>query len=517
MVPLTEQIESGVTAPLLHMQDVRKSFGHVEVLHGVSLEVRAGEIHALVGENGAGKSTLMKILAGVYSDFTGEMRVGGKPARFHNPREAEAAGIAIIHQELSLVPYLSVAENMFLGREPLTAFRTVDHGRMRREAQRFLQELAPNIDVRRPVAHYSLSVQQLIEIGKALSGQAKILILDEPTSALTDAETARLFDILRNLRKQGTGLIYISHKLDEIDELADRVTVLRDGEWIGTHDAADITRDLMIREMVGRQIEQLFPERATEPGPELFRVDHATLADPGSPKKLVDDVSLVVRAGEIVGLGGLMGSGASELLGCIFGRYGRRAKGVYALEGERYFPTTPRHAIDSGIALLTNDRKTTGLVLSMSVLENMTLASLRRASTMGWLHPRQERWLYGPLAEELSLKTPSMVAPMTALSGGNQQKVALAKWLMTEPKLLLLDEPTRGVDVGAKSEIYELMNRWTDRGMGILLITSELPELLAMSDRIIVMSQGRITAELSREEATQESVMAAAVITRVQT
>ena len=496
---------------LLRMEDVRKGFDGVEVLHGVSLAVRPGEIHALVGENGAGKSTLMKSLAGVHTDFTGRLEVDGAPVRFNSPREAEAGGVAIIHQELSLVPYMSVAENMFLGREPLTRWRTVDHGRMRSEAERFLAPLAPDIDVRRQVVEFSVSVQQLIEIGKALSQNAQVLILDEPTSALSDAEAARLFEILRGLRDRGVGLIYISHKLDEVYELADRITVLRDGELIGCRRTAELDREELIHWMVGRQIEQLFPKHVVEPGRELLRVEHLSLADPRGGRLLVGDVNLAVRAGEIVGLGGLMGSGASELLGSIFGQYGRSPTGKVWVEGKPFTPRSPRGAIEAGIALVTNDRKATGLVLSMSVLHNMTLASLRRATQKGWLRGGLERQFAGPLGREFSLKSPSLEAPITSLSGGNQQKVVLAKWLMTQPRLLLLDEPTRGIDVGAKADVYELMNRWTAAGLGILLITSELPELLAMSDRIIVLAHGRQTAELSREEATQEKVMAAAV------
>lgn len=512
------QTRNGIPSPdassLLRMEDVRKSFDGVEVLHGVSMDVRPGEIHALVGENGAGKTTLMRILAGVYTDYTGELLIRGARVRFSSPRDAEKSGVAIIHQELSLVPYLSVAENMFLGREPLTRWRTVDHHRMRGDARRFLAELAPYIDVSQPVAQFGVSVHQLIEIGKALSRQARILILDEPTSALTDTEAARLFDILRKLRGQGVGLIYISHKLDEVYSLADRITVLRDGEMIGTRPTGELERDELIRWMVGRQIDQLFPKHASEPGRELLSVQGLSLLDQATGKRLVDDVSLSVHAGEIVGLGGLMGSGASELLGAIFGRYGNRLAGSIRIDGRPYRPTNPVRAIEAGIALVTNDRKTSGLVLSMSVLHNMTLASLKRATQRGWLRGDRERRFAGPLGRDFALKAPSLDAPVTSLSGGNQQKVVLAKWLMTEPKLLLLDEPTRGIDVGAKAEIYELMNRWTGEGLGILLITSELPELLAMSDRIIVMSHGRQTAELTRDEFSQEAVMAAAVSTR---
>lgn len=493
------------------MCNVRKGFDGVEVLHGVSLDVRAGEIHALVGENGAGKSTLMKILAGVYGDYTGSLEIDGQPMRLDSPRDAEEAGIAIIHQELALVPYLSVAENMFLGRELMTPWRTVDHRRMRSEAQRFLENLAPGIDVRRPVAEFSVGVQQLIEIGKALSINARILILDEPTSALSESEATRLFDILRDLRRRGVGLIYISHKMKEIYELSDRITVMRDGEYIGCKHAADLPREELIRWMVGRQIEQLFPKHVAARGQELLRVENLTLHLPGAPRPIVDDVSLSVHAGEVVGLGGLMGNGASELFGAIFGRYGRHVRGRMFVEGRPLLPVSPADAIAARIAMLTNDRKVTGLVLPMSVLHNMTLAGLHRAAPGGWLRRGLEKQLAEPLGHDLSLKAPSIDSPVTALSGGNQQKVVLAKWMMTEPHVLLLDEPTRGIDVGAKAEIYQLMNRWTAAGMGILLITSELPELLAMSDRILVMAQGRLTAEIPRDQATQERVMAAAV------
>ncbi len=497
--------------PLLLMRDVRKSFDGVEVLHGVSLEVRAGEIHALVGENGAGKSTLMKILAGVYTEYEGAVEIAGRPVRFGSPRDAELGGVAIIHQELALVPWLSVAENMFLGREPMTRWQTVDYARMRADAERFLAALAPGIDVGRPVAEYGVSIQQLIEIGKALSRDARILILDEPTSALSESEAERLFVILRGLRDQGTALIYISHKMDEIYRIADRITVLRDGSFIGCKPAGDLPRDEMIRWMVGRRIDQLFPKHAAVPGRELLRVERLTLRDDRTHKPLVDDASLTLRAGEVVGLGGLLGSGASELLGCIFGAYGRRPTGACWLEGRPFAPASPREAIEAGIAMVTNDRKASGIVPAMSVLHNMTLAALARATRRGLISGGVERGLAGPMSRELSLKAPSLTAPITSLSGGNQQKVILAKWLLTQPRLLLLDEPTRGIDVGAKADIYELMNRWTAAGMGILLITSELPELLAMSDRILVMARGRITAELTREEATQERVMAAAV------
>ncbi len=499
-------------APLLELRGMSKAFGGVEVLHGVDFDLLAGEVHALVGENGAGKSTLMKILCGVHSEYQGTIQLNGRHAQFRSPRDAEAAGVAIIHQELSLVPDMTVAENIFLGREPLTRLGTVDHGLMRREAGQVLGDrLGLRVDVTRRMGEMPIAVQQLAEIAKALSRRARVLVMDEPTSALADAEAERLFAVIAQLKADGVGIVYISHKMEEIYRLADRITVLRDGEHIGTAPAKDLPTEQMITWMVGRKIDQFFPKVVASAGDEVLRVEHMSLRQGRTGKRLVDDASFSVRRGEIVGLGGLMGCGHSELLGAIFGRYGSQPQGRIWLDGQELRPGSPKDAIRAGMALLTNDRKVTGLVMPMSIQQNMTLAALKRAAPGEWLQASIERELAVPFVKQLSIRLRTMGDSVGTLSGGNQQKVVLAKWLMTQPKVLLLDEPTRGIDVGAKHDLYEQMNQLAAAGIGIVLITSELPELLAMSDRILVMSRGRITAELTRDQATQERVMAAAM------
>ncbi len=497
---------------LLQMRAIRKAFAGVQAVRDVSFEVRAGEIHGLVGENGAGKSTLMRILSGAVSPDAGEIVLRGKPLRFASPQAAQAAGIAMIHQELSLVPTTSVAANILLGHEPRTPLRLLRLAEMNGEADRLMQELDTPVDVHRRVEEFSIAVQQMIEVAKALSHRATLIIMDEPTSALAEAEVEKLFGIIRALRDRGVAIVYISHKMDEIYELCERVTVLRDGEHVGTGGISEVPRDQLIQWMVGRKIEQLFPQHQATPGEEVLRAEGITLvADDGTGRKLVDDVSLSLRSGEIVGLAGLRGSGASELMGCIFGQFGTRPRGRVAVRGREMRPSSPLHAIRAGVAMLTNDRKATGLILPMSVLHNLTLASLEAVAPGGILRRARELALATPLVASLAIRAASVDAEVNSLSGGNQQKVALAKWLMTGPEALLLDEPTRGIDVGAKTEVYQLMNRLVQEGKGILLITSELPELLAMSDRILVMHRGRVSAELSRAEATQERVMAAAM------
>ncbi len=502
----------GGAGPLLEMRGIRKAFGGVEVLHGVDFDLQRGEVHALVGENGAGKSTLMKILCGVHAVYAGQIFLGGRPVRFRSPRDAEGYGVAVIHQELSLVPDMTVAENLFLGSEPTTRMGTVNHRLMRRQAERLLGErLGLHVDADRPIGELPIGVQQLTEVAKALSRDARILIMDEPTSALAEAEAERLFDIIAQLRNAGVGVVYISHKMDEIYRLANRITVLRDGERVGTAASDGLSRDEMITWMVGRKIDQFFPKRPAQPKEAVLRVEHLTLCQPGTDKKVVDDVSLAVRGGEIVGLGGLMGCGHTELLGAVFGRFGKRPRGRIWVDGREVPMDRPATAIRAGMALLTNDRKASGLVGTLSALHNITLAALRRAAPGGWVRGGLERRLAEPYVDALGIRLRSLTDDVGTLSGGNQQKVVLAKWLMTRPKVLLLDEPTRGVDVGAKHDLYEQMNQLAAVGIGIVLITSELPELLAMSDRILVMSRGRITAELTREQATQERVMAAAM------
>jgi ABC-type sugar transport system ATPase subunit len=499
-------------APLLEMRGIRKAFAGVQAVRGVDFAVRAGEIHGLVGENGAGKSTLMRILSGALPPDGGDVVLRGSPVRLPSPQAAQALGIAMIHQELSLVPSLSVAANVLLGHEPRSRLGLLQLREMQEQAARLMQQLETPVDVGSAVEDFGIAVQQMVEVAKALSHRASLIVMDEPTSSLAEAEVARLFGVIRGLRDRGVAIVYISHKMDEIYELCDRVTVLRDGEWVGTAATSDLTREQLIQWMVGRKIEQFFPKHTATPGAEVLRVEGMTLdADDGSGRRVVDGVSLVVRAGEIVGLAGLRGSGASELMGCIFGRFGARARGAVEVAGRQARVTSPAQAMRLGMALLTDDRKATGLVLPMSVLHNMTLASLGRVAPSGVVRRREEVRLSRSLAASLAVKARSLDDEVSSLSGGNQQKVALAKWLMTEPRVLLLDEPTRGVDVGAKTEVYQLMNRLVGEGKGILLTTSELPELLAMADRIIVLHRGRVTVDLPGAEATQERVMAAAM------
>ncbi|MGD8452658.1 MAG: sugar ABC transporter ATP-binding protein [Phycisphaerae bacterium] len=503
--------EPAGNTPLVRMTGISKRFGRVPVLFGVDFEIRAGEVHALAGENGAGKSTLIKILAGVHTDHEGTIELSGRRVRLSSPLDAADRGISVIHQELSLVPTMSVADNIFLGRWPTRAGLVRD-GTQHAAARRLLQQFGIDVDVRRLAGDLPIAMQQLIEIAKALGQDARVIVMDEPTSALNAPEVERLFGLIDDLRARGCGIVYITHKMEEIERIADRITVLRDGALIGSAPAAELPPAKLIHWMVGRDIDAQFPRHAPRLGTERLRIADFTV--PGSERAArpaVEDVSLAVHAGEILGIAGLQGSGNSELLLGLFGARGRRVRGQVWLDGRPVRLRNPRQAIERGVALLTSDRKTTGLVLSLSVVANATLADLRRLSLCGWRRPGRERRATRTLADALQLRAASLDMEVSELSGGNQQKVALAKWLQTEPRLLLLDEPTRGVDVGAKREIYELMNEWTARGIAIMLITSEMPELLALSDRIVVLHRGRVTAELTREQATADLVLAAAM------
>jgi ABC-type sugar transport system ATPase subunit len=500
------------TNVLADMRQISKQFGRVRVLRDVDFGVRAGEIHVLAGENGAGKSTLIRILGGVYTDFDGQMSVGGQPYAPRDPLDAGRHGVTVIHQELSLIPDMTVADNIFLGRPPTTRGGFVASRRLQEAAAEALARLDLQLDVSRPVGSYSIATQQLIEIAKALSQNARILVMDEPTSALNAPEVERLFHLVRHLRKQGCGIVYITHKMEEIERLADRITVLRDGERIGTAAAARLPQDKLIHWMVGRQMDKQFPRHAPHPGDMRLAVEGLHVYPRGaSAPATVRGVRLEVRSGEILGIGGLQGSGASDLFWGIFGAFGSRTRGRIRLDERSVRFRSPRQAIAAGLALLTNDRKATGLVLPASITRNTVLADLQRFSPAGWCLPGRERAATRRITSALQLRAASLEMPVAALSGGNQQKVALAKWLQTEPRVLLLDEPTRGVDVGAKREIYALMNQWTAAGIAILLITSEMPELLAMSDRILVMHRGRTTAEFSAAEATADKVLSAAM------
>jgi ABC-type sugar transport system ATPase subunit len=494
------------------MTGIAKRFGSVLVLDGVDLEVFAGEVHVLAGENGAGKSTLVKILAGVHTDFEGTLEIDGRPVRPDSPLAANALGVAMIYQELSLVPSMRVADNIFLGRSPTSRAGLIDDRAQRAEARRLLEPLGIEVDVDRLVEQLPIGTRQLIEIAKALSYRAKVIVMDEPTSALSAPEVERLFGLIARLKAQGRGIVYITHRMEEIDAIADRITVLRDGRFVGSAPAAELPTPRLVEWMVGREVAQQFPRHEARPGAERLRVEEFVVTGGArSARPLVDRVGFSVRAGEILGIGGLQGSGASAMLMGLAGAYGDRARGRVWLDGRPVCIRRPRDAIDRGMAMLTNDRKATGLVLSMSVVANATLADLRRLAPGGWRRPRREREATSRLSEALHLRAASLEMEVGELSGGNQQKVALAKWLQTDPRILLLDEPTRGVDVGAKREIYQLMNEWTLRGIAIILITSEMPELLAMSDRILVLHRGRAIAELSRGQATAQRVLEAAM------
>ncbi|MCO6511241.1 MAG: xylose ABC transporter ATP-binding protein [Aridibacter famidurans] len=498
--------------PLLEMRLITKEFPGVKALDEVTFDLCEGEFHALVGENGAGKSTLMKVLSGVYpyGDYSGEILIEGAEARFHDVGDAERAGIAIIFQELSLVKELTVAENIFLGREP-ARFGIIDRLRLYREASNLLSDLGLRIDPRAEVGDLGIGQQQLVEIAKALSQEAKILVLDEPTAALTDTEVETLFGILENLRSRGVGMVYISHKLEEVFRMSDRITVLRDGKTVGTFPAADVVRESVISMMVGREVGDIFPEVTHEFGDTVFEVRDLTSQDPDHPgRMLVDDVSFSVRRGEVLGIAGLMGAGRTDLLMALFGAARGKVTGEVLIEGRRVEIDSPRDAIRNGIGFVTEDRKRYGLVIGQTVRENVTLACLKKISGGFFTNRSKERAATERMLEKLNIKAPSVASEAGTLSGGNQQKVVLAKWLLTEPKVLFLDEPTRGIDVGAKQEIYAEINRLAEEGLAIVMVSSELPEVLGLADRVIVLHEGRKTGDFSKSGATPESVMAAA-------
>jgi len=484
----------------------------VKALDGVSFDLNEGEIHALVGENGAGKSTLIKILAGVYPhpEYGGEIVLDGSERRFANVRESEHAGIAIIFQELSLVKELSVAENIFLGREP-RRFGIIKWEELYSRAQKLLDELHLQIDPRTPVVNLGIGQQQLVEIAKALSQSARILVLDEPTAALTDAEVETLFGILNNLRARGVAMIYISHKLDEVFRLSDRITVLRDGRTIDTSATSAADEAGVISKMVGRAVDQIFPEARHDRGEVVFEARNVTVEDPSVPgKRLVERVAFRAHKGEVLGIAGLMGSGRSELLMAIFGAHSGRKSAEILVDGKQVQIRSPSDAIRHGIGFVTEDRKRYGLILDQTILRNMTLACLPRVSGRFITNEDAEAAAGERAAADLRIKANSVFTVAGTLSGGNQQKVVLAKWLLTNPRVLFLDEPTRGIDVGAKQEIYAQINRLAESGLAIILVSSELPEVLGLSDRVIVLHEGRITGEFTRAEATPEAVMSCA-------
>lgn len=495
---------------LLQMLSITKDFPGVRALDNVNFDLIKGECHALVGENGAGKSTLMKILSGVYpfGSYSGEILVEGKAKRFYSVKDAEASGIGIIFQELSLVKDLSIAENIFLGSLP-SNFGIVNRDELNQRATQLLKDLHLFIDPSITAGDLSIGKQQIIEIAKALSKNAKILVLDEPTSALTDSETEVLFEIIRKLKAKDVGLIYISHKLEEVFSISERITVLRDGKTVLTKNTKDTTKEEIIAHMVGRQIETIFPKTSHKPEDEALRVENFSVYN-RFDRKVVSDVSFFVRKGEVLGIAGLIGAGRSELLMGIFGAWQGKTEGLVFLDGRRVSIKSPTDAIRVGIGFVTEDRKRYGLVLEKSIQENVTLASLKEISKHFLLDKIKEIFIAKNLIDSLHIKTQSPTSIVATLSGGNQQKVVLAKWLLTKPKILFLDEPTRGIDVAAKQEFYLQIDQLAKQGLAIVLVSSELPEILGLSDRILVMHEGKLTAEFDREQATPEKIMMAA-------
>lgn len=490
----------------LTLLGVRKEFPGVVALDGVDFELRPGEVHALVGENGAGKSTLMKIISGAYRMTQGRMLMRGREVRIRNPRHAQDLGISIIYQELNLVPHLTVEENIFLGREPRTRFGLIDARQIRTTSERLLADLRVGISPASRVSALGIAEMQMVEIAKALAFEARVLIMDEPTSALTDRETETLFATIDDIKSRGVSIIYISHRLEEIFRIADRATVMRDGRIVATHDVAHLSTAQLIREMVDREVNDHYPKQPAAIGPVVLKVENLCAGS------RVRGVNLELHAGEVVGLAGLMGSGRTELARAIFGA-DPIDSGRVLIHGADLPPNSPSAAIAAGIGFLTEDRKGEGLVLQFSVRQNVTLPAIRSMSRAGVIDQVAELAAADGAISDLHIKTPSADVQVSNLSGGNQQKVVLSKWLGIRARVLIFDEPTRGIDVGAKIEIYGLMNKLVDEGVAILMISSDLPEVLGMSDRILVMNEGRIAGELARSEATQEKVMALAVDT----
>jgi D-xylose transport system ATP-binding protein len=497
---------------LLEMREITKEFPGVKALDGVTFDLQEGEFHALVGENGAGKSTLMKVLSGVYpyGTYGGDILIDGEVKTFHNIRQAEEAGIAIIFQELSLVKELTVAENIFLGREP-SRFSVINWSEVYSRSAKLLRDLNLPLDPHTQVGKLGIGHQQLVEIAKALSQKARILVLDEPTAALTESEVETLFTILNDLRSRGVGMIYISHKLSEVFAMSDRITVLRDGRTVGTESSLALDKDKAIAMMVGREVGDIFPETTHDLGDIALEVRNLTAFDPDVPgKKLVDDVSFSVRKGEVLGIAGLMGAGRSESLMSIFGAWRGHHSGEVYVDGKKVNVTSPSDAIEHGIGFVTEDRKRFGLILDQTILDNSTLAGLKRISGAFLTHRSRETVATQRVMRSLRVKAGSPLTITGTLSGGNQQKVVLGKWLLTEPKVLFLDEPTRGIDVGAKQEIYAEINKLAAGGVAIVMVSSELPEVLGLADRILVLHEGKLTGEFMKTEATPEKVMVAA-------
>jgi rhamnose transport system ATP-binding protein len=489
--------------PLLTIRGLSKSFGAVAALQDVSLDLYAGEAHALVGENGAGKSTLVKILAGGYEPDAGELLLDGEPLVRSGPAGARAAGIAVIYQEPTLFADLSVAENIFIGRHPLRRLRRIDRAAMRRQTVELFARLGIHLDPDRPARGLSIADQQLVEIAKALSFEARVLVMDEPTAALSPVEVERLFAVVRTLRQAGTAILFISHRFDEVFALCQRITVMRDGRWVCTEPAEELDVDRLVRRMVGREVSQLYPKEAAEARQVVLEVRGLTRYG------VFSDVSFSVRGGEIVALAGLVGAGRTEVVRAIFG-VDRYDAGEVLVGGERLPRGRPPAAMAAGLALVPEDRRQQGLVMEMSVERNATLTRRWALARFGLLSRRAERRAASTWIQKLRVKTGRLTDPVSTLSGGNQQKLVLAKWLSTAPRVLIVDEPTRGIDIGTKAEVHRLLSELAAAGVAILMVSSELPEVLGMADRILVMHEGRLVSEIPRQRADEESVLLAA-------
>ena len=495
---------SGVIAAapfLLEVEHVRKTFPGVVALDDVEFRLRPGTVHALMGENGAGKSTLMKIIAGIYTPDAGSFRLKGQEIRLDSPLHALEYGIAMIHQELNLMQFMTVAENIWIRREPLTAWGFVDHRKMRDMTAELFARLNIDIDPEAEVRDLSVASRQMVEIAKAVSYESDVLIMDEPTSALTEREVSHLFTIIRTLKAQGKGIVYITHKMNELFEIADEVSVFRDGKFVGTHAAGDVTRDDIIRMMVGREITQMFPKQTVPIGEVVLSIENLCLDE------RFQNVSFDVRAGEIVGLSGLVGSGRSNVAETLFG-VTPATSGTIRIRGNAIKITSPKMAMDNGMAFLTEDRKETGCFLLLDVLANMQMAVLgSQFVTGGFVRENAVTKVCEDMRQRLRVRTPDLEEAIVNLSGGNPQKVLIARWLLTQPKILILDEPTRGIDVGAKAEIHRLISQLAGQGVAVLMISSEMPEVLGMSDKIVVMHEGRVTGIVPREKADQVTIM----------
>ncbi|WNN42920.1 MULTISPECIES: sugar ABC transporter ATP-binding protein [Winslowiella] len=492
-----------MAAYALEAEGISKFFPGVKALNKVSLRVKPGTVHALMGENGAGKSTLMKCLIGIYRPDDGVIRIKGEPVQFADTLDALRSGISMIHQELNLVPHMTVAENIWLGREPMK-YGFVDHAKLNKITQDLLTKLNIRLKADQMVGDLSIAAQQMVEIAKAVSWNADIVIMDEPTSALTEGEVAHLFTIIRDLRTQGKAIIYISHKMDEIFAITDEVSVFRDGSWVASEQTASYTRQSLITQMVGRELTQLFPKFNNDIGEEVLTVRNLTQKDK------FHDISFGVRRGEILGVAGLVGAGRSEVMESLFGMTSFDS-GEVLIDGVPTKISSPSVAIEKGLAFLTEDRKKSGLFLVLSVMENMSIVNMPEYSAKGGFvsHVQMAKDCMEQI-RRLNIKTPTMDQIINNLSGGNQQKVLIARWLLAQPKILILDEPTRGIDVGAKAEIYRLISELANRGVAIIMVSSELPEILGMSDRVMVMHEGRITGILDKEDADQETIMSLA-------